>query len=264
MAGFRKLGPLCRTVDGFDLGTLVRSQSAMPGVVCSLRTKIIITEAGARGTHTAPRENVHNTIKIQKIKSGSYWVEWADIHATFSKDVEMLEISFKNKVKLFLKALDDAGVAYKITTTKRSAKRAYLFHWSWQIVHGIWSKNKFLRKCKASEATKMPGVDIEWDHGNEKASKLAAQEMLDDFELAAPPKSTSAPALSSNHIKGEAIDLVFEVPWTNAKIKKQDGTEVLVPYLRDVNVNTLLHEVGKSYGLIKHLHDAPHWSINGK
>jgi len=61
-----------------------------------------------------------------------------------------------------------------VTETKRSAKRAYLSHWSWKIALG---------KCKPSEATAMDGVDIQWDHRKDEESKKGAQEMVDGFRL---------------------------------------------------------------------------------
>jgi hypothetical protein len=57
-----------------------------------------------------------------------------------------------------------AGATVSIGTTTRSDKRAYLFHWCWKIGLG---------KAKASEATAMPGVDIEWDHGDEQRARRA-------------------------------------------------------------------------------------------
>jgi hypothetical protein len=48
-------GPLCSTKDGFDTGTLARSQSPMQGPVCSLRIGDMITEAIARGAYAAPK-----------------------------------------------------------------------------------------------------------------------------------------------------------------------------------------------------------------
>jgi len=190
-------------------------------------------------------------------KSGKYWVTWANSHAKISKKISDLESSFKKNVEAFIKALKDAGatkVSVDIDTTKRSKKRAYLFHWSWKISLG---------KCKPSDPTKMIGVDIEWDHGDDKKSKAGAKEMVDGFGLAVPPKSTNAPALNSNHIAGKAIDMT--ITWKGTiKVKKKDNTEVSITYMANVNSNTNLHTVGASYGVKKLKTDAPHWSYNGK
>ena len=65
--------------------------------------------------------------------SGKYWLTWANAHAKNSRKVDDLEVSFKANVNAFIKALTDAGAIVDVTTTKRSDKRAYLFHWAWKI-----------------------------------------------------------------------------------------------------------------------------------
>jgi hypothetical protein len=191
-----------------------------------------------------------------KIKSGVYWVTWAEAHASDSDSLDDLNADFKTSVDLFIKALKDAGATVDVKNTLRSAKRAYLFHWCWLIGLG---------KAKASEATAMTGVDIEWDHGKEDQSKQGAKEMIDHFGLAVPPASTNAPALDSRHIQGKAVDM--DITWTGTiKIKKKDakeGDEVSVEFMANVNKNTKLHEVGASYGVKKLTTDAPHWSTDG-
>src|SRR6478609_3379815 len=104
----------------------------------------------------------------------------------------------------------------------------------------------------------MPGVDIEWDHGDAAKSKAAALEMIRAFGLAVPPKSNVAPALNSNHITGNAIDM--DITWTGTlKVKRKDGTIVSVPFMANPNLNSKLHSVGASYLVKKHTGDAPHW-----
>lgn len=187
-------------------------------------------------------------------KSGKYWVNWANKNAKNSTNINDLEGTFQKNVKAFNKALTDAGASIEISTTKRSDKRAYLFHWSWKISQG---------KCKPSEATKKAGVDIEWDHGDDDASKKAALEMVNGFGLAVPPKSTNAPSLTSNHIAGKAIDMTIK--WTGTiSVKKKDGKKVSIAYNSNVNLNTTLHSVGESYSVKKLKSDAPHWSHNGR
>jgi hypothetical protein len=191
--------------------------------------------------------------QVAKTKSGQYWVTWANSNAKNSAAMSDLEPSFKVNVEAFKKALEDAGATVTVTSTRRSAKRAYLFHWSWKI---------HLGKCLPKDATTMVGVDIEWDHGVLAQSKAGAKEMVTGFGLAVPPKSNVAPSLNSNHISGRAIDM--DIKWTGRlKIKKKDGKEVEVLYMTNVNGNTKLHQVGESYGVKKHKSDAPHWSYNG-
>jgi hypothetical protein len=186
-------------------------------------------------------------------KSGTFWVSWADTHAKNSDKISDLTEPFRANVEAFVKALTDAGATVKVRTTKRSDKRAYLFHWAWKIGLG---------KAKASDATTMVGVDIEWDHGNDADSKKGAKEMIDGFGLAVPPASTNAPSTKSKHISGTAIDM--DIKWAGQlDVKKKDGTSVSVPFLTNVNANAKLHAVGASYGVKKLTTDAPHWSDNG-
>lgn len=195
--------------------------------------------------------------KTTKNKSGSLWVTWANAHANASNDVEDLVDPFKSNAKDFIKALETAGATVDVKETKRSDKRAYLFHWCWLIGLG---------KAKASEAKEMTGVDIEWDHGDDDKSQKGAKEMIDGFGLAVPPDSVNAPALDSNHIAGKAIDM--KITWKDTiKIMKKDGkegSEVPVAFMADVNKNTTLHAVGASYSVIKLTTDAPHWSVDGR
>jgi hypothetical protein len=186
--------------------------------------------------------------------SGKYWITWANLHAKNSEKIEDLEPNFRKKVEAFLQALQDAGAAVTVSATRRSAMRAYLFHWCWRIG---------LKKAKPSEATPMAGVPIAWNHGDLAKSVAGAKEMIDGFGLAVPPHSTVAPSLTSNHITGKAIDM--DIRWTGTlKVKKKGGTVVEVPYMTHPNANVKLHQVGASYGVRKHPQDRPHWSHDGK
>lgn len=226
-----------------DSGTNIRWLTPRPAVRDATRTvptliRDVVKPAGSR---------------MAKIKSGIYWVTWADAHAKNSTSLDDLVEPFRANAKAFKKALEDAGAHVKPGTTTRSAKRAYLFHWCWKIGLG---------KAKASDATALAGVDIEWDHGDAEKSKKGAKEMIDNFGLAIPPNSTNAPALNSNHTPGTAIDM--EITWTGTMtIKKKDGTAESVVYMNNVNKNTKLHAVGASYGVKKLTTDAPHWSLDG-
>jgi hypothetical protein len=191
---------------------------------------------------------------MAKTKSGKYWVTWANTHARNSAKVDDLAEPFRANVKAFIKALESAGATVKVSATKRDAKRAYLFHWSWKISLG---------KAKPADAKAMAGVEIEWDHGDLAKSKAGAKEMVDGFGLAVPPRSNVAPSLTSNHIAGKAIDMT--ITWTGTlKLPKKDGTVVDVPYMASANSNIKLHQVGQSYGVKKHTSDEPHWSVDGR
>ena len=188
-------------------------------------------------------------------KSGQFWVTWANANATASKNVDDLAEPFRSSAKAFIKALEDAGAKVDVTNTRRSAKRAYLFHWSWKISQG--------RATGAQgDLDKLTGVEIQWDHGNDAASKAGALEMVNGFGLAVPPKSTNPPSKSSNHTEGTAIDMT--ISWTGTiQVKKKDNTVVALPFNANVNANTALHDVSASYGVRKLATDAPHWSADG-
>lgn len=211
-------------------------------------------------TKTAVKSKNTTKKKPTKTKSGKYWVTWANQNAKNSKLVSKLNSDFKKKYDAFSKALTDAGATIKIKSTKRHKNRAYLFHWCWKISLGKLSTTKI------SNIPKQTGVNIEWDHGDDKKSKAAAKEMRVKFGLATPtsPKpSKVAPSLSSNHIAGKAIDI--EITWTGKiKVQNKSGKKVEITYMTNVKKNKKLHAIGKSYGVIKHLTDTPHWSHTGR
>jgi hypothetical protein len=129
-----------------------------------------------------------------------------------------------------------------------------LFHWCWQIGLG---------KCKPSDAPFFNGVDIQWEHGDINSSINAAKEMIKGFGLATPPQSNVAPALNSNHIQGKAIDM--QIKWhSQIKVKKKDEKILKISYNVNPDTNEDLIEIGKSYNVIKHRTDMPHWSYNGR
>jgi hypothetical protein len=185
--------------------------------------------------------------------SGSFWIGWADNNAKTSNNVGDLAGPFRGNVMRFKQALENAGAAVDVTATKRSALRAYLFHWCWLIGLG---------RAQPSDPPPEHGVDILWDHGDAAASREGAKKMIDGFGLAVPPASNVAPSLTSLHIAGKAIDM--DINWAGMiQITTGDGTSVPVPFMPNVNNNTALHRVGASYGVIKLVTDAPHWSETG-
>ena len=192
---------------------------------------------------------------MTKVNSGIFWVSWADVNAKNSASVQDLKEPFRSNAQAFIAALTNAGCNVTVRATLRSDKRAYLFHWCWLVGLGQVS-------ASVAQADVRPGVDIQWDQGSTQASIQGAKEMIDGFGLAVPPNSVNAPALRSNHIDGEAIDL--DIVWTGTKtIQKKDGTGVAVSFMSNANANTQLHDVGASYGVFKLKTDAPHWSIDG-
>lgn len=187
-------------------------------------------------------------------RSGAHWVAWANSHARNSRRIEDLEGTFRRGVEEFREALETAGARVEVSATRRSPKRAYLFHWSWKISQG---------RCKPADAEPMTGVDIRWNHGDDRQSKAGALEMVRGFGLAVPPRSIYPPALSSAHITGRAIDMT--ISWRGSiEVAKKDGSVLRVSHTPDINANLALHAVGEPYGVRKLRSDAPHWSFNGR
>src|SRR5690606_27546565 len=123
-----------------------------------------------------------------------------------------------------------------ITLTRKSAKRAYLCYWAWQIAKG---------HCLATSVPPMDGVDIDWVHIDEKGnyhhekSRKAAQEMVDAFKI---DTLRSPPPLNDHYIRGLAMDMVPS--WGgNLTIKKKDGTTVTIKTEPRNGDNVELHKV---------------------
>jgi hypothetical protein len=199
------------------------------------------------GKITAEVRTVQKDVKDATNLSGSAW--WRANQAKYPNSTSLadLDADFRAKVNDFLAALKDAGASVTISTTKRNKDRAYLMHYSWAIAKG---------EISPRNVPAQPGVDIDWDHGDDTASREAAQEMVSLFGMA------HQAALTSRHIEGKAIDM--NITWSDTlKIKKKDGTVVEIGAPRTGSGNTTLHGVGKTYGVIKLVTDAPHWSTDG-
>lgn len=187
------------------------------------------------------------TIGMPKNFSGEAW--WHANQATWatSTSVEDLTNAFGGKVKKFIKAMEAAGMRVKISATQRPKIRAMLMHYSAKLARG---------EIDAGDIPDIKGVDIVWDHGDDHASRNAAKEMAKLFEIAYPP------SLNSLHVQGNAIDMT--ITWTRSvTIKNSYAKDVTIAGPGDGASSRELHKVGATYGVIKLLKDAPHWSING-
>jgi hypothetical protein len=211
--------------------------------------------------------------------SGEQWYDWANIHAVNSYSTATLASSFRPLVEEFIKALEDGGATVEIGSTLRAKMRAYFFHWAW-LIHVCGNdpsqaptsclEYSSIAAVKCYDGTTSPAVapctvdpKIQWDHGNDAASKQGAKIMVEKFGLEVPPESTNTPSLVSKHISGLAIDM--KVLWSGTKtFKKKDGTDVDIEWTGTQNSNTALHALGASYGVKKLVTDEPHWSDTGK
>lgn len=165
-----------------------------------------------------------------------------------------LQAPFKANFIAFYAAMEKAGCTMHISSTYRSPERSYLMYHSYQINRG---------KEKPTGVKAMPGVAINWDHGDDKESIAAAAAMMTPFEI---DHLTTHPALRSQHNLGFAVDM--NISWKgDLTIDQKDGkSKVITTEPRD-RMNTDLHEVGKGYGVLKYLpleEDKPHWSDTSK
>ena len=187
--------------------------------------------------------------------SGVAWVARFPTSALVADCVQ----PFRGNLTAFIAALRAAGAVVNVAATLRPAQRAYLMHWCWSIV-----------KAKADPRTvpAMDGVAIAWAHDDDQgdfdpaASLAAAQAMVAAYGM---QNLAVAPALSSKHITGTAVDMA--ISWTDTlTISNQDGTTTTITSLPRSGMNPDLKVVGKTYGVIKFVGgatDIPHWSDDG-
>jgi hypothetical protein len=179
--------------------------------------------------------------------SGAAW--WHANQARFenSNKISDLVPDFADKVQRFVDSMRAGGATVSVASTRRNKVRAYLMHYSYRIAN---------RTIAARDVPPEPGCFIIWDHGDATASRQAAIEMRDLFNIA------YQPSLRSRHIEGKAIDMT--IGWSGT-LTMQDGRgqSVTVPPPRRGDTNATLHRVGASFGVIKLLSDKPHWSTDG-
>ena len=142
-----------------------------------------------------------------------------------------------------------AGATIAVRSTRRSAIRAYLMHFSWKVAHG---------EIRPAEVPKRTGVTIEWDHGDLAASRAAAMDMVHLFGM------VHVASLTSNHIAGKAIDM--NISWKGALVLTRPAPLLTRIESRPTSgQNRELHDVGANvFGVRKLASDPPHWSSNGR
>jgi hypothetical protein len=189
--------------------------------------------------------------------SGPWWVK----QYPTSTSIKKLADGFREKVQRFYDALLEAKAHVHIAATYRPPQRAYLMHYAYLIAK---------RHLDPGLVPNYPGVQIRWQHLNSRghvdlvASRHAAQQMVKAYAIA------YAPVLESRHTKGLAIDMT--ITW-EGDLKIHDGKGALQTITGTPRNGGMkhppsvghpkLHEVGKSYGVLKLKSDPPHWSSDG-
>lgn len=204
--------------------------------------------------------------------SGKHWEALAAKKWPESAKVEDLSDEFRPKAQAFIAILKDNKIEVEVSSTKRPAERAYLYHYCLEVAAD---------RSRPADVPKLATVDIEWDHGDAEKSKLAAKEMADAFGL------VGIAAYPSNHSGGNAIDMkmdfkgnvkdgknaiVYKVSPTDKESVSRDlkvddeavvGTSARGKTISDIE-DRELSKAGKDFGAIRKIkNDIVHWSLNG-
>lgn len=181
--------------------------------------------------------------------SGKAWWRANQSKYPNSQEIDDLESGFRSNVEDFIGSLRQAGASLVVNSTRRNPIRAHLMHYCWKIAYG---------ELDPEDVPKRGGLDIEWDHGDLEKSRSAAEEMVKLFGMA------HIAALSSNHIRGKAIDM--NISWKDTLVMTRP-TPLLtrIESRPRTGQNRELHEIGDTvFGVRKLVTDPPHWSYNGR
>jgi len=193
-------------------------------------------------------------------KSGVQWCS----RFMQSNRVEDLEEPFQGKVKKFLEALRDAGIAVRINTTLRPPQRSYLMYYAREVATGRISPT---RVPPFSPRNGDSPVNIDWAHHVNGRPDLAAARQA---AIAMNQRYAAAGAIGrpyvSNHNRREAIDMRLTPAWgIGRRVRDIHGHYIAIRIKRDIIM------VGASYGVFhwnytgqKPKVDDPHWSKDGR
>lgn len=155
--------------------------------------------------------------------------------------------AFSKAVTRFIAAIEAAGGSVTISATYRPPERAYLMHYAWAIAKEGASPTSIAAKA---------GVHIDWAHldakgrSDQKAAVKAALAMVNGYGMA------HSAVLVSRHTEKRAIDMTISGV-VGKSVSDANGKAMAIKSLKDLN------PVGKSYGVVKLVSDAPHWSDDG-
>jgi len=165
-----------------------------------------------------------------------------------SASLDDLLPDFRDRVNAFVSAVRRGGAKVTIAATFRPPERAYLMHWSCLIADSGQDP---------AGVAPFPGVNIDWTHGGDTGSaRSAARAMVSGYAIKFPA------ALASRHTQRRAVDMRIE--WNGLlHVTDFNGVNHAIDLPSD-HMNPILHEVGRSFGVIKLVSDPPHWSDDGR
>lgn len=187
-----------------------------------------------------------------KVLSGASWVSEYPTGTTIA---ELTDATFKDNVQAFHDAMIAAAtpennLSISISATYRPVERAHLMHYCFKVHNGTTTP------AAANTASNAAGININWDHGNLATSKAKAGEMKTAYDIA------YAPALTSRHTEGKAID--WTITWSGSLMIAKKGETTKLDCTGNGATSANLRQVGASYGVHKLVSDPPHWSTDGK
>ena len=182
--------------------------------------------------------------RLRQQLSGAHWVKF------FPGSISIADLAspYRQRVEAFEQALRVAGARMVIAATYRPPQRAYLMHYAARISRG---------EIAPQNVPSYAGVAIDWVHYTNAGSVQAAQDMVNAYGIGSNPV-----ALTSRHTQGYAID--WEITWQGTlNVKNAQGRIVSIGTPRTSYQNSVLWQVGATYGVIHLRYDPPHWSIDG-
>lgn len=182
--------------------------------------------------------------RLRQQLSGAHWVRF------FPGSISIADLAspFRQRVQAFEQALRVAGARMVIAATYRPPQRAYLMHYAARISRG---------EIAPQNVPSYAGVAIDWVHYTNAGSVQAARDMVNAYGI-----GTNPVALTSRHTQGYAID--WEITWQGTlNVKNAQGRIVSIGTPRTSYQNSVLWQVGATYGVIHLRYDPPHWSIDG-
>jgi hypothetical protein len=170
--------------------------------------------------------------------SGTPWVR----RFPTSTSTGSLTPVFRVAVDNFVSTLKTDGASVSVAATLRPPERVYLMHYAWRIAR---------ENMSPAHVPTMPGVLIDWNHGDAGASRIAASKMVAAYGI------VFKPSLASRHTKWRAIDMTI-TNYAGKTFKPATGEVAVV-----VHAEKELFALGAAYGVYKLLSDPPHWSDDG-